>query len=176
MTWKKFALLLVASTLLFFACKKNSTCYQPKDVRAQINMVVKEVLKIDSLRDTVIVDTTIISYRDTAILQLSALTLDVDSPIQIYAVPRSSRIGLLLNPNTDSIRYRLAYDTTSTNYDTIVLYYKPKLQFINNSCGYTYYYTLDRAGLRSAQLDSFSLPNPSVTKDVNVRNLNLYFF
>lgn len=176
MTWKKTILPLILASIIFLACKKDNTCYQPRDVRAQVGMVVKEVLKIDSLRDTVVVDTSITTYRDTSILQLHALSLDVDSPIHIYAAPRSAQIGLLLNPNADSIRYRLAYDTSSTDYDTVVLYYTHSLQFISNSCGYTYYYTLGSAGLQGAQLDSFAIPNPSVTKDVNKRNLNLYFF
>lgn len=171
--------MLLISIFLWLGCRKNTTtCYEPKNVNATINFSTKLERQIDTLIDSIVYDTTLVTYRDTSLPLLNALTLNVDSPIFITSSSGVSYIGLMLNPSADFTTYRIGYDTGITYFDTITIFHKSTPAFINNNCGYTYFFTIDSIQYTSAVIDSFILQNKNITREsgVNNRMANFYFF
>jgi len=97
----------------------------------------------------------------------------------VYGVVGAKLVSTLygpLDPDKDSIRYRFRTDTTSSLFDTITFYYTPQVHFINNACGYTYYYNLTNVTTTKNMLDSAAIITPLVTGSATgTVNVNFYF-
>lgn len=176
--WMLITILMVG----LLACNPaEPECYEPIDVKAQSRFVVKEVndtFYMTSIngQDSIQIDTTITSYRDTVFNAVAMIALDTDSSIGFLGV-RTAAVGVPLNPFTDSQRYRILFDTADiATADTVTFYYQPQEHFISNNCGYTHYFHLDSARSTFNFLDSVVLNETDITNDNSIRHLLLYFF
>lgn len=111
----------------------------------------------------------------------SARLVVLDSNILFSQEGRNNLIGIWLSSKADSTRYTLLPDTNKpfiNGYpatDTITFYYQRKLHFISQACGYTYYYNLYDIKSTTNSLDSIVINNGSVTNDVNVQHVKIYY-
>lgn len=168
------SLLLVFLIVGLVSCEKDTPeCYEPSDVRAFISYKTVTTRTIDTLIDSTIVDTTIITIGDTAFKNLTALSLGVDSPIQIFAATNSSSLGLFLNPKRDSTRYKITFNESDTTTHYLTLFHKSSPQFVSNDCGYTYYYFID--SVRYNTIDSVSVSINNITRDQTKPAIYLFF-
>lgn len=163
--------------LLFAACKpKDPDCYQSVIVlnytQFQTRYLTIDTVRIDSFSYRL---DTIEHKRDSIMNFPEMLVLDEDSA---YGVA-GKEIAMLpspFNPAKASIKYRFSADTTvKTLFDTLTFYYTPTPHFINNSCGYTYYYNLDSVKTTNNMLDSTFVGNPSLTDKNKEANVIFYF-
>jgi hypothetical protein len=182
--YRKYTLLkLLIVAAVFFslhACKtKAQDCYQSVIVMTYADFKARDY-QIDTIRSsdsTTIVIDTVPLFNDTTLknpeftyIQNSAS----DSFVRIVD-SQSYTLGAPLNPSTDSIRYRFRSESTSNIADTITFYYTPTIHFINNSCGYTYYYNLQNVKTTSHMLDSAAIINGVISGD-NTNGSNVYFY
>ena len=161
---------------------KDPECYQPVNVTAISGFMVRDtVLVIDTIPGTgVPIDTYKLVYNNKLLISPGMFTLDVDSFIGIIgSADGANQLSVPLNPNADSMRYRLVLDTSQVaQADTVTFYYTSSVHFISNSCGYTNYYNLDSVHSTKNFLDSIALVNPAVTNDqtAQARHILIYFF
>jgi len=89
-----------------------------------------------------------------------------------------STLSFPFNPEKQSIRYSFRADTTGTQYDTLTFFYTPTPHFVNNNCGYTFYYNLDSVRSTNHMVDSSYIINPSLTDDNTnkTRSTNVIFY
>jgi hypothetical protein len=159
------------------ACEKGEPdCYQSNSVMAYLQFKSKDSVHIDSLRNDTLIDTIIISYPDTTLKAPMLMSLDQPKTFLAYGNINLPYMGIPLNPETDSIRYALQYDTATADYDTITYYYQTTTHFISNNCGFTNYFSLDSIHVTQHFVDSFALIKNEVTSEASNRNIYLYFF
>lgn len=92
----------------------------------------------------------------------------------IYRTP-SAYFTISLSSTADSCTWIFKADSAFTTYDTLNFYYRRQLKFLSNACGYTNFYTIDSVHTtNSTGIDSVIITNPSVTNDVNTRQLKIY--
>ena len=176
---------LLIVTVGFFslhACKpKDQDCYQSVVVLDYSRFLLRQT-KVDTLRVdsfTTKLDTTQI-FPDSFMLSPELLAIQenpTDSTYRYVGIRGSSILSGPLDPDKDSIRYRFTTDTNSVLADTLTFFYTPVVHFINNSCGYTYYYNLTGVKTTQNMLDSASIINASVSGNVTsgTANVNFYF-
>lgn len=82
---------------------------------------------------------------------------------------------LLLSPIADSCQWVVKTDTTAITPDTLTFYYSRKLQFLSNTCGYTYFYSLRDVHITHNSLDSVKISNTEVSSNASVEHIRLYF-
>lgn len=170
-------LTVIIMEFFFIACNKSEPeCYEPTTVILRNQFVKKEWIQIDSLiNDTTLLDTTIVSYRDTAMPAPTMYSLYMSKNLQVIGDKNSSVLGIPLEGTQQTMTYVLQYDTAVAFYDTITYYYQTKLYFISNDCGYTHNYILDSISTTKNGIDSAAI----IQKEVKLGNENhvfLYFF
>ena len=100
----------------------------------------------------------------------------IDSGVALTYGKKISRFTFPLSPLADSARYALQPDSAVARFDTMVFYYKKRLQFLSNSCGYTYFYSLENIKSTLHLIDSVKLQNDNVNNDVNTaEHVQIYF-
>ena len=100
----------------------------------------------------------------------------IDSNRGIQFLDNSSKFSLQLSSITDSCRYTLQPDSAIASYDTLTFYYERRLQFLSNSCGYTYFFLLKNIRTTLNNIDSVKLTNPEVNSDANTQEHVQIFF
>jgi hypothetical protein len=176
---KKASFAIIGFILLFAACKpKDPDCYQSTLV---LNFSQFKERHLDTVTITIDSSSTFVDtiqkVADSIMPAPEMLVLDEDSA---YSVSGKEVVKLPcpFNPAKDSIRYRFRADTSDTQYDTLTFFYTSTPHFINNNCGYTYYYNLDRVKSTNHVLDSSYIISPSLTDDNTnkAQNANVIFY
>ena len=99
---------------------------------------------------------------------------------QVTTYPAQALFSISLSP--DSTVCRWAFSTDSLKNvglyipDTLTFFYKRKLQFLSNACGYTYFYSLDSVHTNASHtiIDSLHILNSSVTNNVNTKHVQIF--
>ena len=111
---------------------------------------------------------------DTALPKAIFVAL-TDSGQRAVIYPQTANFTISLSPVTDSCQWLMSTDSTTFPFNTLSFYYKRKLQFLSNACGYTYFYSLDSVHFTHGQdIDSILITNSSVTNNVNTKHLKIY--
>lgn len=157
---KKYFLSAFLFSFLLFACnQERDPCLQPTTVSCRIRT-------IRPLTDSTVADT----------LLKNPLWVAIDSLNGIQYPAGTAYFSLLMSPITDSCRYSLQPDTASIVKDTLTFYYKRKLQFLSNACGYTYYFSLLNINTTNHLIDSVKINNADVNGNVNSpEHVQIYF-
>jgi len=172
-------LLLTALLLLsLFSCKpREQECYQSVVVvntnyfSARYHDTVST--RIDSTHSEI---DTVVKFRDTTLRAPEIRIIDPDTSYPPFISPGQAYIGFRLDPAKDSMRVSFRTDSTSGIYDTLTYFYKPVTHFINNGCGYTFYYNLESVKLNTSHmLDSVAIITPKVSDNTTEKNVYLYF-
>jgi hypothetical protein len=143
--------LLILCAVCLVACEQErDPCLQPKTVPMRV--VARQP---DS--DTTTIDT----------LLPGAVWIGIDSMFAIGFPENSSAFSLLLSPLADSSRYALQPDSAIASFDTLTFYYRRKLQFLSNACGFTYFFSLDSIHATAHNIDSFKINNADVNQDAS---------
>lgn len=174
--FKLLAVILLGLCALAACEKEKPECYESSSIMAYLQFKSKDSVHIDSLRNDTLIDTVIISYPDTTLEAPLMRSLDQPKTFLSYGNITIPYLGVPLNPETDSIRYALQYDTAIAVYDTITYYYQTTTHFISNNCGFTNYFLIDSIHVTGNFIDSFALTQKEVTSDASIRNIYLYFF
>jgi len=172
-------LILLGLSIWPSSCKKQDVmCYQPTEATARIGFGQRFLLDVDTFIDSVLVDTTLFFYRDTAMPYLQAFYDDGDNQFTVIAGEATNYLTLLLNPQTNITRYYVSYDSASSALDTVTIYYETHPVFISNDCGFTNYYTITDVEYASEGIDSMHINDKEVTLDNanNKRHINFYYF
>ena len=156
---------LLLLLLLWAGCKKGDDrqpCAQPQTVtlRAHCYKIV----------DTVVSDS-VLNYP-------VLIPVNPQTPVRYTTSSRTSILSMYLSSLSDTCRWIVQPDSANTNIrDTLTFVYSRRLQFISNTCGYTYYYSLKNVFTRpnSPVIDSVNILVPEVTNDANVQHVRLYF-
>ncbi|SRR5690554_671431 len=169
-------LIIPIAVFVFQSCEKDEPdCYEPISILTRNGFVIKEVVEIDSVRDDILVDTTIITYRDTGLLQPIIYSIDLDPNVIIYGEEGVTMMGVPLDPRREQLSFVLQADTLEDIRDTLTYFYQSSNHFISNACGFTNYFLLDSVRSTFHSLDSIALISNEVTSG-NERHLLLYFF
>lgn len=159
------------------ACEKGDPdCYQTNSVQTRIQFVSKDSIRIDSmLNDTLLLDTTIIRYADTAFEAPAFHTIGMEQNIQINA-SYATRIGAPLDPGRDTMFYVLKLDTAEAAADTLQFVYSAFNHFISNNCGFTNFFQLQSVTATGQLVDSVAIINSEVTNSAQEIHVQLFFF
>lgn len=169
------ALCLLA--LSFNSCEKDTPdCFEPTSVLSRVSFVIKDSVHVDTLIDSVYVDTTFVQYRDTLFKSPVMLSLNMPQNLMVYGNSVNNFMGFPLNPDSGRIVYALRYDTTRALQDTLTYFYHSSVHFISNACGFTHFYHIDSVQTTRNLIDSFSVNEPNVTDKASDRHVTLYFF
>jgi hypothetical protein len=131
---------------------------------------------------TAVLNVSCVRYRDTGntfidtALPRARLAAVTDSGVQIfyYSQP-ASLFTISLSPGSDTCRWLITTDSSNYEFDTLSMYYKRKLEFLSNACGYTYFYNLTGITTSHNNIDSVIITDPGVTNNVNSKHLRIYF-
>src|SRR5690606_39262767 len=93
------------------------------------------------INDTLLLDTTIVRYADTAFESAALYSLGMEQNLKINA-GYISRPGLPLDPARDTMLYIFKLDTTAGEADTLHFVYNAFNHFISNNCGFTNFFQL----------------------------------
>ncbi len=85
----------------------------------------------------------------------------------------SSLFTLTLSPDTSFCQWIYSADATQP-FDTLSFFYRRRLEFISNACGFTYYFDLDSVRTTHWHTDSVDILNTSVNDNVNTKHLQIY--
>jgi hypothetical protein len=163
--WQYMVLLAVAVWLLPACTQERQPCLTPKTASLNLHFVHFPV-------DTAINNN---STQDTA-LPSAIFGAITGGTVQefIYRAP-SAYFTISLSSTADSCSWIFKADSALATYDTLNFYYRRQLKFLSNACGYTNFYTIDSVHTtKSTGIDSVIITNPSVTNDVNTRQLKIY--
>lgn len=163
------AVLAAVLALSFHACKKESEeedrdpCLQPRTTVLQ----ARTMRRADS--GTAVIDTLLP-------FPLARPLSNLQQQYVYGGVRRIGRFSLSLDQRADSCRWSLQPDTAvGTLIDTMTFHYKRQLRFLSNACGYTTFYNIRRVSTTTHAIDSIVLQSPSITTDVSVENLRIYY-
>lgn len=177
---KKFrsGLLFVIAFLFFLpSCeKKEPDCFEPNLVLTRIAFTSKDSIHVDSLIDSVYVDTTFVQYKDTFFKSPVLISIGMPQNIMIFGSQYNNFIGAPFNPDYGHIKYALIYDTTQAASDTISYFYHSSVHFISNACGFTNFYHIDSVQATKHILDSVAINKRDVTDNASDRHVTLYFY
>ena len=153
-------------TVLLFSAILMTSCEQERSPCLQPTIVYVRAHTYQHLADSTTTDTLLPNPRWIAI----------DSGITLVYERKVSNFAFTLNPLADSARYALQPDSAVARFDTMVFYYKKRLQFLSNSCGYTYFYSLEDIKSTLHLIDSVKLENADVNNNVNTaEHVQIYF-
>lgn len=156
-TWVLLVVLLAGIA----ACTQDrGTCFTPKTSTLTINSS-----HYKNPGDT--------SFVDTA-LPNAVFAAMVDTSLKAKIYTRSSNFTVSLSPTTEVARWLFTTDSFKQELDTLTFYYRRKLHFISNACGFTYYFTLDSVHTTHNNIDSTRILNTDVSDNVNTKHLRLY--
>lgn len=159
------AALLALTICLFAACtQERQPCLTPKIASLNLHFV-------HFTADTAIASN---NTQDTALPSAVFIALTSGGGSGVKYIAPSAYFTLSLSSVSDSCAWLFGADSTITDYDTLQFYYQRKLQFLSNACGYTYFYALDSVHTSHNHVDSVLITNPSVTNDVNTKQLKIY--
>ena len=167
---KKYLLFILFALcgIVWLACtQERQPCATP--LVASLNMEMQHVLTDTS---TIFVDTALPGAEFIPISNIPNKGPDTD----IY--PQSSSFTISLSTDHDTCRWAFTTDSSHYGFDTITFYYQKNLQFISNSCGYSYFYNLDTVFATHSNpiypiIDSIHILNKSVTNNVNTTQLQI---
>jgi len=161
----------------FSSCEKGEPeCYEPVSILTRNQFVLKQIVHYDSIyQDTIHIDTSVVSFKDTGLAAPAMFSLDMPQNIISYGGRNSTMIGIPFEPNIPSMRYVIQFDTTTAVYDTITYYYKTSNHFISNACGFTNYFHIDSIHITKNILDSSVLQKKDIVSGNDIQVL-LYFF
>ena len=94
---------------------------------------------------------------------------------QYGGVRRTAFLSFSLSNVDSSCAWIVRPDSAFFLQDTLTFFYDRQLRFLSNSCGYTYFYNIQRITTTTNLIDSAILLRPDVTTDVNIENLRLVF-
>ncbi|HET8574402.1 MAG TPA: DUF6452 family protein [Edaphocola sp.] len=163
--------------LSFNSCEKDTPdCFEPSSVLTRARFVIKDSVHVDTLIDSVYVDTTIVQYRDTLFKSPVMVSLNMPQNLIVYGTPVNNYMGFPFNPDSGRILYALQYDTTRALRDTLTYFYHSSVHFISNACGFTHFYHIDSMEATRHLIDSFTINERDVTDKASDRHVTLYFF
>lgn len=118
-----------------------------------------------------------ISFVDTALRAPLFIALNAQSDTNIFVqTSATNKFRFQLSDLSDTTRWVLRPDTTiGTLQDTLTFIYQRQLHFINNSCGYNYYYSLLRVLSTRYLIDSVQLAIPAVTSDASAEHIKIFY-
>ena len=155
--------LLLLCVMLAMSCtQERQPCLTPKV--ASLNMKC-----LHKLSDTSA------SFVDTNLPRAFFGCLTATGTRYFYYTTRLSAFTISLSPDADSCTWLITNDSLVNDFDTLHFSYQRNLQFLSNACGYTYFYSLLSVSTTHNNIDSVVITNPSVTNDVNIKQLSLYF-
>lgn len=160
-------LLLLCTIVAISSCtQERQPCLTPKIASLNLRFVHFAI-------DTAITNN---SFQDTALPSAVFAPLTGSTINEVRYTTPSAYFTISLSPVSDSCTWLFQADTNATVQDTLQFYYKRKLQFLSNACGYSNFYTIDsvHASKSSGVIDSVIITNNSVTNDVNTRQLKIY--
>jgi hypothetical protein len=116
------------------------------------------------------------AFVDTALRAplFIAVTDHTDSNVFVQLSGRN-KFRFQLSDLSDTTRWVLRPDTAGTLQDTLTFIYQRQLHFINNACGYSYYYNLLRVTATRYAIDSIQLANPAVTSNASVEHIKIFY-
>jgi len=160
-------ILLIIS--VFIACtQERQPCLTPK--RASLNLRF-----VHFAADSSIVTN---NFTDTSLPRAIFTSLGDSGNLSTLYLAPTAYYTISLSPVTDSCKWQFIADSTSllsaANFDTLSFYYKRKLQFLSNACGYTDFYSIDSVRTTKIHVDSVIITNTSVTNDVNTKHLKIF--
>ncbi|MFT4061345.1 MAG: DUF6452 family protein [Edaphocola sp.] len=176
-----FALVAIIFAPGLTGCEsEEADCYIPVEAYALCGFRLRDTtvtLDTVSNENGVIVTTPVVEYTfaDSQLTAPVFQLLDHDSVFVVNGVAGTVTMPAYFDPGADSIRYRFLADTSSDAADTLTFYYTPYLYFVSNSCGYTYFYTLDTVHSTRHLIDSATILDNDITNSADTRNINLYF-
>ncbi len=162
-------LLLILAGSLFISCsQERQPCLTPKI--ASLNLRYVHFTADSAIASNITADTALPKAIFTAIT-------DSGNRSVIYIAP-SAYFTISLSPAADSCKWAFIADSaslkTGASFDTMSFFYKRKLQFLSNACGYTDFYSIDSVHTTQHHVDSVIITNTSVTNDVNTKHLKIY--
>ena len=94
-----------------------------------------------------------------------------------FGAAATSSFALPLSSRTDSASYIIYPDTAdNSKHDQLTFYYDRTLQFISNSCGYTYFYNLKGVTTTHNFIDSVVIANPVVNNNASTpQHVKIYY-
>lgn len=175
---KNACILLALIVFYMSSCKTTDPdCYKSVIVLNRL-----EFFKRDSVPKTIVIDSatnstridTVEVFNDSTMNQPHVTVIGEDSFYSVYT-NQSHLMSVPLNPSKDSIRYQFYTDSLSTVFDTLTFHYTYTTHFIDNACGYTYYYNLTKVTTTNNMLDSAAIVTPEVTDASSATNVHFYF-
>jgi hypothetical protein len=103
-----------------------------------------------------------------------AITDHTDSNIFVQT-SGTNKFQFQLSDLSDTTRWVLMPDTAGSLQDTITFIYQRQLHFINNACGYNYFYNMVKVNTTHYAIDSIQLANAAVTSDASVEHIKIFF-
>ncbi|MBC7552510.1 MAG: hypothetical protein H7257_00875 [Taibaiella sp.] len=152
---------MIAFLPLFSCTAERQPCLTPKTASLNIKCVH---FSTDTATTTV----------DTALPMAVFGALTAKGTQSVIYKGASSAFTISLSPVADSCQWLVTTDSLNFPFDTLGFYYERKLKFLSNACGYTYFYALTSVTTTHNNIDSVIITNPSVTNDVNTKQLKIY--
>lgn len=156
-------ILLIICSALWMACEQQrSPCLQPKTVSLRVGCYRAAdtgTAGIDSLLPNLIVG-----------------AIDMDTArFWIVGADNINKFPLLLSPKMDSCRWFIQPDSAVSPIDTITFLYSRSLTFLSNTCGYTFFYTLQNIRTTNYNIDSVRISGADVNADANTEHVQIFF-
>lgn len=80
---------------------------------------------------------------------------------------------LSLSPDTGFCQW-LFSPVRGGTLDTLSFFYKRKLEFLSNACGFTYFYSLDSVRSTHKNVDSATILNATVNNNINTKHVQVF--
>lgn len=113
---------------------------------------------------------------DTALRAPLFIALGAISDTNIFVqTTGTNKFRFQLSDLRDTTRWVIRPDTAGTLQDTLTFIYERQLHFISTSCGYNYYYNLQKVISTHYLIDSVQLANFAVTSDASVEHLKIFY-
>jgi len=160
-----FIILVALLVIGWLACTQaRQPCETP--LTASLNMEMEHLI---SVTDSTFVDTVLPGAEFIPITRIPNRAPDTD----IY--PPGTLFTLSLSPIDTMCQWAFTTDSakTGTTFDTFTFYYQRSLQFVSNSCGYTYFYNIDTVVSTHHNIDSIHILSKGVTNNVNTTQLQI---
>lgn len=116
------------------------------------------------------------AFVDTALRAPLFIALDALSDTNTFIqTTTTNKFRFQLSDLADTTRWVLRPDSAGGLQDTISFIYQRQLHFINNACGYNYYYSLQQVTSTRYLIDSIQLAIPAVTSDASVEHIKIFY-
>lgn len=171
----KSLLFILTLVLALTSCKskKVQECFQPTSVSVQLGFqVIDSFIVVDSFNRPI----QKVAIRDTNLYFPTLKSIGQDSNIVFQGEQSVNRMSLFLNPDSSQIKYIFQPNRDSiAQFDTLTIKYSSEVHFLNNACGYTYFYTINSVEHTKKVVDSTLNLNPVVSTAAQSKNLIIYF-